>query len=53
MTVLALSAAMAGVALAGAEALDQAAAEALIKGNTAEGTNQWNKNMTWHFDESG
>lgn len=41
-----------GVAMA-AKSLSQAEAEQLIKGNTVEGVNRWNKQMTWYFDPSG
>jgi hypothetical protein len=40
-------------AVAGPKGLSQAEAEQLVKGNTAEGTNRWKKNMTWYFDGSG
>lgn len=44
---------VATAAAAGPEPLKRAEAEQLIKGNTAEGTNRWKKNMTWYFDPSG
>jgi len=37
----------------GAKALNKAEAEQLVRGNTAEGVNKWNKKMTWYFDGSG
>lgn len=40
-------------AMAGPKELNREDAEKLIKGNTAEGTNRWGKNMVWYFDESG
>ena len=37
-----------------AEALNQAAVEKLIKGNTAEGIHtKWDRKMIWYFHESG
>lgn len=43
----------AATAPAAPKGLGQAEAEQLIKGNTAEGTNRWKKNMTWFFAPSG
>ena len=41
----------AGAAAAGPKGLSQAEAEQLIKGNTAEGTNRWKKQMIWYFGD--
>jgi len=38
-------------AVAAPKGLSQAEAEQLVKGNTAEGTNKWKKNMLWYFGE--
>ena len=43
----------AALAMAASKGLSQAEAEALIKGNTAEGVNRFKKNMIWYFDASG
>lgn len=45
--------AFATAAVAAPKGLSQAEAEQLIKGNTAEGTNKWKKNMTWYFGDFG
>lgn len=39
--------------LAAPKGLSQAEAETLLKGNTAEGTNRWKKNMIWYFADFG
>jgi len=52
--VIAVSVLALGFATAAAsKGLGQAEAEALVKGNTAEGVNRFNKKMTWYFDASG
>jgi hypothetical protein len=43
----------AAAATAAPKGLSQVEAEQLVKGNTAEGTNRWKKNMTWYFAGSG
>jgi len=52
VVVFAIAAVFAPTVMA-AKGLGQAEAEQLIKGNTVEGTNKWNKQMTWYFDGSG
>ena len=42
-----------GMAMAAPKGLSQAEAEQLLKGNTAEGTNKWKKNMIWYFGDFG
>ena len=48
-----LAAAFATAAMAAPKGLNQAEAEALIKGNTAEGTNKYKKDMIWYFGDFG
>jgi hypothetical protein len=48
-----LAFAFTATAMAAPKGLSQAEAEALIKGNTAEGVNRFKKNMIWYFDASG
>lgn len=40
-------------AFGASKGLNQADAEQLLRGNTAEGENRWKKNMTWYFDPGG
>ena len=40
-------------AIAEPKELSRDEAEKLIKGNTAEGTNKWGKNMSWYFGDFG